>query len=303
LSIEKYHFGHQEIDLPAQGVQLMRCKGCTLHFKTYIPTKSALADLFRMTAADVWVGKQLSYQHEIELLKRFLPSEPEATSLLDVGSSDGAFLRTVKPLAEVRSACDVYVDPRCEQYANGEYIQAFIEDPELQSRLKYDLISMFDVLEHLYSPNQAFKNIVRLGKPSSLVILETGDISKIDRPASWWYVNYIEHHVFWTRHSLQTLADTHGYKLVHFENLPHKGRRYMPPAKRLLARGLHALRKIDLLRKVVLACTKLRIEMIGDPYELDHMLALLQRDISPVQIEPISAARSYAEGHAPGHAP
>ena len=279
LSIEKYQFGRYFIDLPDEGVQLMRCSKCTLHYKTQIPTKEALSQLFTLVAKDVWVGKQLSFKHEIELISRCLPKNSKELSLIDIGSSDGSFLNTIKQIVDLRSACDVYLDPRCESAVNGEYIMGFIEDPDLRHKHKYDVISMFDVLEHLYSPNLAFQSIDRLGKTDSLVILETGDISTVHQPCSWWYVNYIEHHIFWTRSALQALAASYNYKIIYFEGLPHKGRRYMPYFKRIVASVLFGMRKIGPLRKAIFLILKLRIEMIGNPFERDHMLVILRREL------------------------
>jgi SAM-dependent methyltransferase len=91
-------------------------------------------------------------------------------------------------------------------------------------RLTYDVVAAFDVLEHLYDPVAAFRNLRQFVRNDGLIIVETGDsdgLSSRDLPY-WSYLNLVEHHLAWNKRSLAHLAERAGLRVVRFERKRHK---------------------------------------------------------------------------------
>jgi SAM-dependent methyltransferase len=152
--------------------------------------------------------------------------------LLDVGAAGGALLAAFAALGARgrRSALDVVRYPGIESHLAGEFIEGYLDDPlRAWSCQPYDLVTLFDVLEHLYDPRTAFENLRQLVKPGGRLLIETGNPgSEWPRRfgiGEWWYARLLEHHIFWSRRSLQRIAAEFGFTIVEWKEVRHKGRR------------------------------------------------------------------------------
>jgi hypothetical protein len=274
LLLTSCRFGKYQIHLPSRGVNLVECINCGLYYKDMIPTSAELARLFDYGAMDVWADKRIAFSTERNLLSPYL--QEGDGSLMDIGSSDGALLRAMDSIAPIRSALDVYDDPRCRDSVTGEYLIGFIEDDALSFSRRYNVATAFDVFEHFYSLDAVARNLRCLLADDGIVFGETGDSGQVISPTNWWYVNLIEHHIFWNRKSLEYFCCQYGFKIEKLVSTAHKGRRYMSVSKRLLAWTLHCSRNTriaDLLWRV----KRLDACMIGNPYHQDHVIFALRK--------------------------
>jgi len=218
-----YNFGQQQIALPAEGVTLMRCSSCQLVFKQSIPSPDYLSEVFVREAGNVW-DVEYDYHNELELIRQHAPS---GFDMLDVGPSNGDLLQAIRPHCQRCSGLDVVAHPKVMRFVHGEFITALLDEAHLQwSEKPYDVVTVFDVLEHLYDPTQAIKNLHTLLKPGGLAFIETGNCDsswaqQYGIPA-WWYVSLFEHHVFWSPASLTRMAQLHGFDLVGVKQKRHK---------------------------------------------------------------------------------
>lgn len=273
IPIDAYRFGDYWIDIP-RSCRLVKCVTCGLYYKTLVPTQESLRALFQGAASSVWNGSHDSFNIEIGYVDGYLGTGERA--LLDIGSADGAFLRAAREIAKVRSALDVYKDDRCSIAVNGEYLLGFLESPELRSEIRYDVITAFDVFEHFYAPSDAVRNLRQLLADGGYVFGETGDSSAVPDQASWWYVQLIEHHIFWNPTALNYLCAHNGFELHLQIATAHKGRRYMSAIKRLLALGLHMTRD-SYVAELLWKAKRVDASMIGNPYKQDHILFALRK--------------------------
>jgi SAM-dependent methyltransferase len=173
--------------------------------------------------------------------------------------------------------------PGIAEHLTGEFIEGFLETPDLRwSGEAYDMVTLFDVLEHVYRPQEAFSNLRSLVKPGGMVFVETGN-TRTFWPSffglhHWWYVRLMEHHIFWSRRSLERIAAAHGFELVFWNEERHKSRRRLTSARiatDLLKAGLYM---VDTNSYVWLA------RLLGKdgrqpwyPFTKDHFQACLQR--------------------------
>lgn len=224
-----YVFGSERIPLPRAGIPVIACGACRLAYKPAVPSPAFLAGLFERQAAVAWPGVH-DFSAEVALLQRF--ARVDALDLLDVGAASGAMLKACAARVDSgrRSALDVVRFPGIDACISGEFIEGFLDDENLTwSGEPYEVVTMFDVLEHLYRPQVAFANLRSLLKQGGLAYIETGNAESFWPNCfginQWWYVRLIEHHVFWSRHSLESIADANGFELVYWEKVRHKSRR------------------------------------------------------------------------------
>lgn len=274
LPLSTYRFGKFKIQLPPRGINLINCIRCGLNYKDMIPAREDLGKLFDYEAKAVWTDKKVPFSTERNLLAQYL--QQGDGSLIDIGSSDGALLRAMDSITTLRSALDVYEDPRCRASVTGEYLIGFIEDDALASSRRYNVATAFDVFEHFYDPEAVARNLRNLLEDGGVVFGETGDSGQVKSPSTWWYVHLIEHHIFWNRKSIEYFCNKYGFQIDRLIPVAHKGRRYMSVAKRLLTWTVHVGRN-TFIAGLVWRLKQLDAHMVGNPYHRDHVIFALRK--------------------------
>jgi 2-polyprenyl-3-methyl-5-hydroxy-6-metoxy-1,4-benzoquinol methylase len=226
---DAYQFGDAIIPFPPEGIAINKCPACDLYYKSAIPTVSFLSKIFSTEAEKVW-SDNYDFVDEIAEITKLTNSQ--SLDVLDIGVGNGCLLKSFKKqgIKGRRSGLDVVKHQELDRYLSGEFIKGLIDDPELEWEGKqYDLVTMFDVIEHLYSPIQAFRNLQNLIKTGGYLTIETGDVEnywpQTYDPANWWYVNLFEHHVFWSQKTLVQIAQQHGFSVISCTVKPHKTRK------------------------------------------------------------------------------
>ena len=80
----------------------------------------------------------------------------------------------------------------------------------------FDVVTMWDVLEHLADPHQAMQELARLVKPGGRLVFTTGDVGSLVARLSgsrWHLYTLPEHLYFFTRKSLGILVSAHGFRV------------------------------------------------------------------------------------------
>ena len=277
-----YVFGAERVPTPKSGIQIYACARCTLVYKSPVPDPAFLAGLFERQMGTKWMTPQ-DYAPEVAELRA--RTGRDDFDLLDVGAAGGELLGACAA-AKVRgrrSALDVASYPGLAATLNGEFIAGFIDDPSLHwSGEPYDVVTVFDVMEHLYRPFVAFANLRALVRPGGLVLIETGDVTSAwparFGPRRWWYARLIEHHVFWSRESLAHCAAGHGMEIVQWEQVRHKSRRQLTRgevARDLAKAALYRLMPDGYARLAALADKE--GNQPCSPFAKDHFRVFLRR--------------------------
>lgn len=231
-----YVFGTERVAIPPQGIAVIGCHECGLQYKATVPSAAYLKAVFGRQAAEVWTASH-DFSREAAELRRLHGSA--YCDVLDVGAAGGALLGALAHhgLKGRRSALDVVRYPGLDAHLTGERIEGLLDEPLPEwSGRPYDLVTLFDVLEHLYRPRVAFANLQLLVRPGGRLFIETGNSeSRWPRRfgiGKWWYVRLLEHHVFWSWQSLARIAGDFGFEIAEWRAVQHKSRR------RLLREGL-----------------------------------------------------------------
>jgi len=168
-------------------------------------------------------------------------------------------------------------------FVEGEFITGLLDSPVLKwSGKGYDVVTAFDVFEHIYQPDQAMRNINMLLKKGGRVFIETGNCDsswarKYGIP-HWWYVRLFEHHVFWSPTSLTAIAKKHGFAVEQVVKKRHKRWHY----ETLLFVCSSTMRSVlwrcsPWLFKKIRSWQGKNPKQPRSPFILDHVLVVLRK--------------------------
>lgn len=193
--------------------KLFKCTGCGLLYFSHVPAKNLLLQMFDQTSlTERWEGvDRLAFRRGLAAVRQYVPS---GTAVLDIGAHTGGFLQrfgdgwrkvALEPMINSSRAI-----------GEVEMLNGFVEEADLPESA-FDCVSAFDVIEHLYDPDQALARITTSLKPHGILVLETGNAGCLFARllgAGWYYLSYVDHFQAFSRRSLRELFDAHGLEVL-----------------------------------------------------------------------------------------
>lgn len=158
-----------------------------------------------------------SFYRSLKSLSSHLPAAP--ARVLDVGTAGGAFLD-----AAIRYGYQAEgLEPSLFLAEQGRKRGLTVHHGTLESfqgsRAAYDLITLWDVLEHVVNPAQTLKLLRPLLKPSGTILINYPDIgtwqAKLAGKRFWWSISGHLH--YFSRHTLRELGTRNGFEVFHFQ--------------------------------------------------------------------------------------
>ncbi len=149
-----------------------------------------------------------------ELLDQF-ETYRKTNYLLDVGCGVGFFLREAK-----NRGWQVYGTEysgegikRCEE--KGIEVRQGKLDANQFGDISFDVITSFEVIEHINNPVEEMKEISKLLRPGGLFYVTTPNFNSISRnllKQQWNIIGYPEHLSYYTRKTLKKLLQSSGFR-------------------------------------------------------------------------------------------
>ncbi|HTF87827.1 MAG TPA: class I SAM-dependent methyltransferase [Planctomycetota bacterium] len=210
---------------------LVRCEGCELCYVT--PRREAALLLSEVYDASYWrspAARERGYSdyagEEALYLRTFrrrfdqlAPQLPRGGRALDVGCAAGFSMRVleergfevfgIEPSAAIRAVALRHFAP--ERIHGGTLIDAPF-DPG-----SFDLIVMWDVLEHLPDPVEGLRKAAALLTPEGRLVLETQNIEALAARvlgSRWTHFKHDEHLVHFSRKTLKRALESAGFELL-----------------------------------------------------------------------------------------
>jgi SAM-dependent methyltransferase len=235
---------------------IVRCPRCGHMQLARMPADAELEAAYADAASDDYVDEEAGQRETARrMLARIEAHAPQRGAILDLGCWVG-FL-----LAEARERGwreQVGIEPSAfaSAYARDRLGLDVRTDDLFTAPLPehgFDAVVLGDVIEHLPRPGEALDRIAALLKPGGVAWLALPDAgSRVARAlrARWWSV--IPTHVqYFTRGSIATLLERHGYELLETTTAPKafsveyylsRIEGYSRPVGRALVRGARAAR-------------------------------------------------------------
>lgn len=212
--------------------ELVECSNCGLAFIANPPNEEQVAALYTARADyhDELLDpssrsfarmRRIARQH-LRMLRRSV-AEPDGVRLLDIGCSSGLFLAEAR-----RQGYDVYgveLSPETAQFARshfrlpvhtGSYEYAGFE------KGSFDVITLFDVIEHMVDPFMELKRVREYLKPGGLLLQSTPNIDglfpRLSYPLAglldYWPHPEPPHHLFqFSARTIRLMTEMGGYEV------------------------------------------------------------------------------------------
>lgn len=167
----------------------VKCISCTHVFCSPIPK-----DIYK-NYEDVVDYQYLKYVSSIkESAKIILPQIKKIKKtgvILDVGCATGEFLLAAKAYGYKVEGLELSKwSSHIAREKNIKIYNQKLSDLARRNPGKYDIITLFGVIEHFEKPYDEFSYICRLLKKSGIVVVWTGDVNSISSKIlkkNWWY--------------------------------------------------------------------------------------------------------------------
>jgi SAM-dependent methyltransferase len=210
---------------------IYRCSSCELLFVYPQPSKEELGELYSasyFSRGNKYAPEldpkhdpnRLNDQSKVELIKRWC----SRGALLDVGCALGGFLAVANEQGFEVEGVEIaeYAAQQARTRLHIKVSNSDIYSAELASE-SYDVITMWDVIEHLTDPNLALEKIARALRPKGYIAFSTGDVSSAWARLTakrWQLLTPPQHLYFFSPCSMSGLLKRHGFvvKEIHHQS-------------------------------------------------------------------------------------
>lgn len=191
--------------------RIVKCSSCG---HIYVNPMPNLLDDYISTEDDVYLASReqriRTAGNSIMTIRKFVPA---GSRLLDVGCAAGFFLDVATKEFEVEG---IEISKWAADLASKNHIVHRKPLSQLDFNERFDVITMFDVIEHFSNPAEEIAAANRALKPGGLLFIHTGDVAslaaRILRKKWWWYQGM--HLQYFSRDSLDSLLTRHGFAIV-----------------------------------------------------------------------------------------
>ncbi|OGM12858.1 hypothetical protein A3D84_02335 [Candidatus Woesebacteria bacterium RIFCSPHIGHO2_02_FULL_42_20] len=208
------------------GGQIVRCSRCGLVYRHSIPPAAILEREYSRHAETAYLESQKersrSFARSLLEIKKYMPSG----KLLDVGSAAGLFLNEAKKVGF--EVLGVEPNKYLANYAHKTFslkvYQKTFDKFDIPER-SIDIVTFWDVLEHLPNPLAALRKTHRILARGGVAVINYPDINSL--PARllgrhWWFV--ISGHLYYfTPQTISKMLREAGFKVIrdkrHFQIL------------------------------------------------------------------------------------
>ena len=198
---------------------IVQCQRCGLVYTDPRPDGYEIVETYQAVEDPLYLeereGRVLTFEHHLKPLER-LTGPPNGRPLLDVGCYTGVFVEIA-----AHHGWDAWgVEP--SRWAVGQaqsrglhVVQGTLETAELPETY-FDVVTMWDVIEHVADPRGTLEKAHRLLKPGGLAVVHTIDIeSSLARLMGVRWPWLMEMHIYYfSRRTLRAMLETCGFQVL-----------------------------------------------------------------------------------------
>jgi SAM-dependent methyltransferase len=201
---------------PTRDFAMTRCAACGTVFVDPVPS----ADVLDAAYPDDFYGKRRAETERIEewfLARRLRLCRPTAgRSVLDVGSGDGKFLRRALAAGAIR-VTGVEPSVQGRTLAAAASIASVDDVGDLEPGDRYDLVTLWQVFEHVPDPLRLGRALVERVAPGGRLLLSLPNVESFEAErfgADWFHLDVPRHLVFPPSRTLRKVFEGLGMRHV-----------------------------------------------------------------------------------------
>lgn len=224
INLKKLSFTYVKTPDSGKTFRSVRCANCTHVFCSPFPK-----NIYK-NYEDVVDNKYLQYTESIrESAKVILPMIKKYISkgkILDVGCATGEFLDAAREAGFKVEGLELSKWSSKIASSKGILVhRQVLKSLAAKNSNKYDVITLFGVIEHFENPDKEMQYISKMLKPRGILVFWTGDVDSISSKIlghSWWYWQG-QHIQYFSNKSLKLLGKNNGLKTLATKIFPFVG--------------------------------------------------------------------------------
>jgi len=189
-------FSTLEIKLETSPV-LNCCNNCKSWFTNYPVPENKAMELYTIGDGNKrWSHADFISDKDSKVVNFFNRALKPSLNILDVGCNTGEFLDYASQKGCNTFGLELSTSSLITANKKGH---TCVDDISKLNDHKFDIITAFDLVEHLYQPKQFINQLLGYLKPQGKLIILTGNKNSLSAKIlknNWWYCNYPEHVVF-----------------------------------------------------------------------------------------------------------
>ena len=209
-----------------KGYSTVQCTNCAFVYLSVTPDKAFLDNLYSQSyfkgEDDSGYGDYLLEKEQVEKtaskrLNQINSFTQNGKTLLEIGAAYGFFLNVAKELYTVTG---VELSTHASQYASDclglNVINGTIHESNFESS-QFDLVTMWDVIEHLADPMLVMKEVNRIMSSSGLLTLTTPDAGSVLaklQGKSWRLYDPPYHLCYFSHKTIRCLLEASGFTVA-----------------------------------------------------------------------------------------
>lgn len=193
---------------------LVKCRNCSFVFSRGIPSASELTKHYEgyLRAGSISPITIKRYEELIETFEKYAPGR----NILDIGCGDGYFLEVAKKRGWNTYGTEFTTEAVEICRTKGIHMHQGILSPA-DFNIRFDIITSFEVIEHINNPKQEIRNIHSLLSASGLFYFTTPNFNSLSKTIlkdKWNVIEYPEHLSYYTPATIHRLLKTFSFKKI-----------------------------------------------------------------------------------------
>ena len=204
--------------------QVVRCRDCELVYINPRPPLEQIQRGYAEAVDETYVSQAEGRLHAFRRLARQISrlKDPAGGRLLDVGAAAGFFLLAARE--QGWKVEGIELSSWLAAWAKDHFDLSIRETPLHEGQFPpdhFDVVTMFDVLEHVEDPTATVRVVRKVLKDDGLFALSYPDYGSIFArllQRRWWFLLSVHLHYF-TRQTIRRLLERNGFEVLSMQRL------------------------------------------------------------------------------------
>ncbi len=216
-------FGGKLLSSSLDGRYLYSCKACNYWFRFPRIPKDEMDDLYRAATETHWTPTEEEVRVDWKIASRWINSYGSKKKVLDVGCFSGEFL---KGIGNDATLYGIEIHQKAANQARQYGVKIIGDDFKALESIDccFDVVTSFDVIEHVYDPKYFLRKLANVAKPNGDIIISTGNTEALSwrlMGSRYWYCTIAEHISFINPKWCQVAAKDCGLRIDKVEFFSH----------------------------------------------------------------------------------